>query len=94
VVTPHRRRTPPAAGYTKRDGSLKGDLEGFLRDEFFASHCKLFGNRPFIWQVWDGTKDGFSVLLNYHKLDQAQPRTADLHLPRRLDHPAAGRSRG
>jgi hypothetical protein len=59
-----------AAGYTKRDGSLKGDLEGFLRDEFFASHCKLFGNRPFIWQVWDGTKDGFSVLLNYHKLDR------------------------
>lgn len=58
------------AGYTKRDGSLKGDLEGFLRDEFFASHCKLFGNRPFIWQVWDGTKDGFSVLLNYHKLDR------------------------
>lgn len=58
------------AGYTRKDGSLKGDLEGFLRDEFFASHCKLFGNRPFIWQVWDGTKDGFSVLLNYHKLDR------------------------
>jgi hypothetical protein len=58
------------AGYTRKDGSLKGDLEGFLRDDFFASHCKLFGNRPFIWQVWDGTKDGFSVLLNYHKLDR------------------------
>lgn len=59
-----------AAGYTRKDGNLKGDLEGFLRDEFFASHCKLFGNRPFIWQVWDGTKDGFSVLLNYHNLDR------------------------
>jgi len=58
------------AGYTKKDGSLKGDLEGFLRDEFFASHSRLFNNRPFIWQVWDGTKDGFSVLLNYHKLDK------------------------
>ncbi len=58
------------AGYTRKDGNLKGDLEGFLRDEFFASHCKLFGNRPFIWQVWDGTKDGFSVLLNYHNLDR------------------------
>jgi hypothetical protein len=57
-------------GYTKKDGNLKGDLEGFLRDEFFASHCKLFGHRPFIWQVWDGTKDGFSVLLNYHNLDR------------------------
>jgi len=57
-------------GYTKKDGNLKGDLEGFLRDEFFASHCQVFGHRPFIWQVWDGTKDGFSVLLNYHKLDK------------------------
>jgi len=53
------------AGYTKNGG-----LEGFLRDEFFASHCKLFHHRPFIWQVWDGTKDGFSVLLNYHKLNR------------------------
>jgi len=53
------------AGYTKNGG-----LEGFLRDEFFASHCKLFGHRPFVWQVWDGTKDGFSVLLNYHKLNR------------------------
>ncbi len=52
-------------GYTKNGG-----LERFLRDEFFASHCKLFHHRPFIWQVWDGTKDGFSVLLNYHKLDR------------------------
>jgi len=59
-----------AAGYTKRGGALKGDLEGFLRDEFFASHSQLFSHRPFIWQVWDGTKDGFSVLLNYHKLDR------------------------
>jgi len=53
------------AGYTKNGG-----LEGFLRDEFFASHCKLFHHRPFVWQVWDGMKDGFSVLLNYHKLDR------------------------
>ncbi len=57
-------------GYTKKSGALKGDLEGFLRNEFFASHCKLYSHRPFIWQVWDGTKDGFSVLLNYHKLDR------------------------
>ncbi|MBD5642224.1 MAG: SAM-dependent DNA methyltransferase, partial [Desulfovibrio sp.] len=26
-------------------------------------------NRPFIWQVWDGLADGFSALLNYHRLD-------------------------
>ncbi|MCP1715428.1 hypothetical protein J2T58_001293 [Methanocalculus alkaliphilus] len=59
-----------AAGYTRNDGRLKGDLEGFLRDEFFASHAKLFHHRPFVWQVWDGRPDGFSVLLNYHKLDR------------------------
>ena len=53
------------AGYTKNGG-----LEGFLRDEFFPSHCKLFHQRPFIWHLWDGTKDGFSALVNYHKLDR------------------------
>uniref|UniRef100_UPI001B30DDC1 hypothetical protein n=1 Tax=Pantoea ananas TaxID=553 RepID=UPI001B30DDC1 len=31
--------------------------------------CKLFQHRPFIWHIWDGLKDGFSVLVNYHKLD-------------------------
>ncbi len=44
------------------------DLETWLRDGFFQSHAKLFHNRPFIWQVWDGRKDGFCALLNYHKL--------------------------
>lgn len=44
-------------------------LEVWLRDKFFEQHCKLFQQRPFIWQVWDGVKGGFSALLNYHKLD-------------------------
>jgi hypothetical protein len=44
-------------------------LETWLRDRFFPQHCALFGNRPFIWQIWDGLRDGFSVLVNYHKLD-------------------------
>ncbi|WP_282176008.1 Eco57I restriction-modification methylase domain-containing protein [Vibrio nereis] len=44
-------------------------LESWLRDKFFDQHCKLFQHRPFIWQVWDGLKDGFSALVNYHKLD-------------------------
>jgi hypothetical protein len=52
-------------GYSKNSS-----LEGFLRDEFFPSHCKLFHQRPFIWHIWDGTKDGFSALVNYHKLDR------------------------
>lgn len=45
------------------------DLESWLRDKFFAQHCKLFQNRPFIWHIWDGLKDGFSALVNYHRLD-------------------------
>jgi len=43
-------------------------LEVWLRDTFFAEHCSLFDGRPFVWHVWDGRKDGFHVLVNYHKL--------------------------
>jgi hypothetical protein len=50
-------------------GSAGATLESWLRDGFFSQHARLFDNRPFIWQVWDGRKDGFSVLLNYHRLD-------------------------
>ncbi|MFU2092129.1 Eco57I restriction-modification methylase domain-containing protein [Gallibacterium anatis] len=44
-------------------------LETWLRDKFFSQHCKIFQHRPFIWHIWDGLKDGFSALVNYHKLD-------------------------
>ena len=44
-------------------------LETWLRDKFFTQHCALFGNRPYVWQIWDGLRDGFSALVNYHKLD-------------------------
>lgn len=43
-------------------------LEAWLRDDFFEQHCDLFHQRPFVWQIWDGVKDGFSALVNYHKL--------------------------
>ena len=46
-------------------------LEVWLRDGFFQQHCRLFRQRPFIWHVWDGRRDGFSALVNYHKLDAA-----------------------
>jgi len=46
-------------------------LEDWLMDGFFSQHCKLFQNRPFIWHIWDGRKDGFSALVNYHKLTSA-----------------------
>ncbi|MEI7482260.1 MAG: N-6 DNA methylase [Elusimicrobiota bacterium] len=45
-------------------------LEDWLRNGFFAQHCKLFIQRPFIWHVWDGRKDGFSALVHYHRLDK------------------------
>jgi hypothetical protein len=44
-------------------------LEVWLRDGFFEQHCKLFRHYPFIWQIWDGRRDGFSALVNYHGLD-------------------------
>jgi hypothetical protein len=44
------------------------DLGDWLRQSFFAEHCKLFQSRPFIWQIWDGNPYGFSALVNYHKL--------------------------
>ncbi|MEI7900476.1 MAG: N-6 DNA methylase [bacterium] len=45
-------------------------LDDWLRDGFFGQHCKLFHHRPFIWHIWDGRRrDGFSALVNYHKLD-------------------------
>lgn len=43
-------------------------LDVWLRDKFFEQHAKRFHHRPFIWHVWDGLKDGFAALVNYHQL--------------------------
>jgi hypothetical protein len=43
-------------------------LEEWLRDGFFEEHCRIFHQRPFVWHIWDGRKDGFHALVNYHKL--------------------------
>ena len=43
-------------------------LDDWLRNRFFEQHCKRFQHRPFIWHVWDGRRDGFHALVNYHKL--------------------------
>ncbi len=53
-----------------KEGSSSSNLEEWLRKEFFAQHCKVFQNRPFIWHIWDGRNDGFAALVNYHKLDK------------------------
>ncbi|WP_298862724.1 hypothetical protein [uncultured Microbacterium sp.] len=51
-------------------GGKNGRLEDWLRDSFFTQHVKVFDNRPFLWHIWDGRKDGFSAIVNYHRLDR------------------------
>ena len=58
------------ANLIEKEGATSSNLEDYLRKEFFAHHCKVFQNRPFIWHIWDGRNDGFSALVNYHKLDK------------------------
>ena len=43
-------------------------LDDWLRDGFFSQHCDLFHQRPFVWHVWDGRRDGFHAFVNYHRL--------------------------
>lgn len=50
-------------------------LEVWLRDSFFSQHCELFHQRPFVWHIWDGLRDGFAALVNYHKLDRKNLET-------------------
>ena len=50
------------------DWAGKG-LDVWLREKFFEQHAKRFHHRPFIWHIWDGLKDGFAALVNYHLLD-------------------------
>jgi len=70
---------PPDAGWSVQTqerllahaGYAGRSLEAWLAEGFFEQHCRLFHNRPFLWQVWDGRKDGFQALVNYHKLNAA-----------------------
>ncbi len=57
---------------TNPGGRPPRSLELWLRDRFFEEHCKLFHHRPFIWHVWDGRKDGFHALVDYHRLAGAE----------------------
>lgn len=63
-------RNDRLAELLKEVGHAGKTLESWIRDAFFAQHCATFQQRPFIWHVWDGLRDGFSVLLNYHRLDR------------------------
>jgi len=54
----------------EKENARSSNLESWLRNEFFIQHCKVFHNRPFIWHICDGRNDGFSALVNYHKLNK------------------------
>jgi MmeI, DNA-methyltransferase domain len=52
-------------------GCREKGVAWWLQNKFFEQHCQHFRHRPFIWHIWDGIKkDGFSALVNYHKLDR------------------------
>ena len=53
---------------TAKNSRPAESIEEWLRDRFFEDHCQLFHQRPFIWHVWDGRRDGFHALVNYHHL--------------------------
>ena len=54
------------------------DIEQWMRDRFFDQHCKMFHHRPFLWHIWDGRRDGFHALVNYHKLAGADGKGRQL----------------
>jgi hypothetical protein len=60
------------AGLLAEVGYSGKSLDDWLRDGFFAQHCELFHQRPFIWHIWDGRRDGFHALVNYHRLAASQ----------------------
>ena len=59
-----RRLLVAAAGRSEPVDSI----EAWLRDRFFEEHCQHFFQRPFVWHIWDGRRDGFHALINYHRL--------------------------
>jgi hypothetical protein len=68
--------TPASESKLLKDAGCEGmPLAQWLRDKFFEQHVVRFQKRPFIWHVWDGHKDGFSALLNYHTLTRAKLQT-------------------
>jgi len=66
-----RRLVAEADQTLDKKSARDGSLEAWLRDRAFRQHCRLFHDRPFLWQVWDGSPDGFSAFVHYHRLDTA-----------------------
>ena len=57
------------------------------------STVKVFDNRPFLWHIWDGRKDGFSAFVNYHRLDHERWRSSPSPSLGSMDRAAAARGR-
>ncbi|MFO0831553.1 MAG: N-6 DNA methylase [Phycisphaerales bacterium] len=58
-----------AAAEANGDKSPATNLDEWLKNRFFSEHCAMFQHRPFVWHIWDGRKkDGFGVLVHYHRL--------------------------
>ena len=59
-----------------RDAGCDGlPLSLWLRDKLFEQHVARFQKRPFIWHIWDGHKEGFAALVNYHLLTREKLNT-------------------
>ncbi|WP_170340902.1 SAM-dependent DNA methyltransferase [Ruegeria arenilitoris] len=69
-----RRLVAEADEALDKKAARDGSLEAWVRDRAFRQHCALFAQRPFIWHISDGLKDGFSVFVHYHRFDQANLR--------------------
>ena len=69
-----RRLVAEANEVLDKKDARDGSLETWVRDRAFRQHCALFGQRPFLWHISDGLKDGFSVFVHYHRFDQANLR--------------------
>lgn len=70
------------------EGVEGASIDDWLRGGFFDQHCALFQQRPFVWQIWDGRKDGFSALVNYHQL--AAPNREGRRILDKLTHTYLG----
>lgn len=72
--TLERRLVADADEVLDKRQAKDGSLDAWLRDRAFRQHCALFHQRPFLWHIWDGLKDGFSVFVHYHRFSQGNLR--------------------
>lgn len=72
--TLERRLVAEADDLLDKKAARDSSLEAWVRDRAFRQHCALFGQRPFLWHISDGLKDGFSVFVHYHRFNQANLR--------------------